>query len=491
MFGDILFVVLAIPTEYVYTWYTKFVSCSSNSLCSETENNPAITTRATRPVPSLTRVAENGRPDHQPVCFPKKRGSDRTPLGSSDHQPSRSHTRVDKVGQRARTRTHLDPHQIWYPPPSLYSDEEDAREAPGSNSQPPSSIGETRGLFSERLQEQKTLDEWGQYPAFPSAYPPTPTVVSTASLPSHSAAARIANSMILAEISEETLQQDFSKSLLPPQKPFEPGFVKGLSDEIKTPGVHYDRLESMSVDSYSGDEDSFDTTLQTPMPPLRTTRSAFPIDREISVASSVATQSTALTTNTRNSLETQSSLESLSSDGISMSDLPSVLGKKRSLPLDVLDFNTTSQIMSGRNGTSEVLGDNAASQLPVNGISRTQIDIIDEDTESTDNIDDRKPKLPKRLKVSQTPKHKILVTRPRVGRHVPAPTKGAIPKPVKVPTSRDVPGRSTKHRTDSSVPSDVSRTKSLISIDKAAKKTARSSTENVVKENRGKPRQLP
>ncbi|KAG6897181.1 hypothetical protein C0992_003570 [Termitomyces sp. T32_za158] len=493
MFGDILFVVLAIPTEYVHMWYKKFVP-RSESLYTETESDPT-STASTMPVPNPTRVAENGRHGHRPVCFPKEKKFHRQPSGDSDHQPSRSHTRVDQVGQRAQARTHLDPHQIWYPPPASYSDEEDTREAPDQGFQPPSSVDEMRGLLSKGLQEHKTVDEWRQYPAFPSAYPPTPIVVSTASLPSHSTAAtHLPNSLLLAEIPEEAVQQDFSKSLLPPRKPLNSGFVKGLSDEIQTPGVHYDRLESMSADSYSEDEDSFNTTLQTPMPPLPATRSAFPIDRGISVTSSVATQATALTTGTRNSLETQSSIESLSSAG--MSDLPSVLGKKRSFPLDVLDFNTTSQIISGRNGTREVLGDNAAAsqRLPISGITRTQIDVVDGDAESTfsttSSVDDQKPKVPKRRKISQSPKRKILVTRPKVTRHVPAPTKGTIPK--KVPTSsRDAPGRSTKHHIDGSVISNASRTKPSFSIDKAAKKTTRDSSKNVVKESRGQSRKLP
>ncbi|KAG6877370.1 hypothetical protein C0993_008146 [Termitomyces sp. T159_Od127] len=496
MFGDILFVVLAIPTEYVHVWYKKYVSRSDNSLYSETDSNPTTTTPLTGPVPNNpSRVAENGRHDHRPVRFSEKKRSHRKPSDDSDHQPSRSRTRVDQVGQRAQARIHLDPHQIWYPPPSSYTDEEDAREAAVSASQPPSSIDETRGLLGEGSQEQKTFDEWRQYPAFPSAYPPTPMAVSTVSLPKNSTAATyVANSLMLAEIPEEALQQDFSKSLLPPRKPLDPGFVKGLSDEIETPGVRYDCLESMSVDSFSEDEDSFNTTFQTPMRPLPATRSILPIDRGISVASSVATQSTALTSNTRNSLETQSSIDSLSSDDISMSDFPPVLGKKRSLPLDVLDSNTTSQIISRRNGTREVVGDNAASQR-VSGMSQIQVDIIGGDTEPTlstrGGIDDQKPKSPKRRKVSPT-KRKILVTRPRVARHAPVPTKCAIPKPIKVPTSsRDVPGRSTKHCTDRVVASNASRTKSSFSIDEAAKKTARPTSQSVVKENRGKSRQLP
>ncbi|KAG6861962.1 hypothetical protein C0995_009146 [Termitomyces sp. Mi166 len=498
MFGDILFVILAIPTEYVHKWYKRFVSRSDNSLDSETKSSSITTTPLTRPAPSLNQES---------VCFPKEASSDRPASGNGNDQSSRSRTRIDRVGRRAQTIAHLDPHQIWYPPPSAYSDEEDAREVPGPDLQPPSSAGEMGELSSEASQEQKALDEWRQYPAFPSAYPPTPMVVSSAAFPSTSSTAtrvqHITNSLMLTEIPEDAPRQGFSRSLLPPRRPLNPGFVQGLSDEVQTPGVRSDRLESMCVDSDSEDEDIFNTTLQTP-PPIRTTQSGMthtlPINREISVTSSVAARSIALTTN-RNSLQTRSSSESLSSGDISMSDLPSFLGKKRPLPLDVLDVNTASQMVSGRSGTREALGDSARSQrFPINGTLRTEIEIIDEDTESTisttGSINDRKTEHLKRRKVSQTPKRATLVSRPvrprsRIARSATAPTKTTIPKPLKVPSSsRDAPGLSARSMTQhagSSVARNASRTKLPSFIDEAAKQTAQPGTKNVVK---GKSRQL-
>ncbi|KAH0588079.1 hypothetical protein J132_11042 [Termitomyces sp. J132] len=505
MFGDILFVILAIPTEYVHTWYKKFIPRSDTSLDSETETSP-VTSTPPRLVSSLKRSADNGKRDQQPLCVPKKTNSDRRPSANSDHQPPQPRTRVDQVGQRTQTKAHPDPHQIWYPPPS-YSDEEDTSNTLGPDSldsQPPRSTGETDGLSTQGLQEKKAIDEWRQYPAFPSAYPATPMVAPTTAFSGTSTTAtrvqHIANSLMLTEISEDLSRQDFSRSLLPPRKPLNPGFVGGSSDEIQTPGVQLDRLESMSVDSDSEDEDSFNTTLQTPMASLRATRCGITsalINREISVASSVATESTVLSSNTRNSSQTQSS-ESLSSGDISMSDLSPVSGKKRPLPLDALDVNTASQISSGRNGMREALGNVARSQrFSINRRSRTQIDIVDGDTKSTfsttDSIDDRKPKLPKRRKVIQTPKRPTLVTRPirarhRIARIAISPAKSTISRPLKVPSSsRDAPSHLRTHRTNDSVASDASRTKSPSSIDEAAKKTTQTSLKSIAK---GKSRQF-
>ncbi|KAG6854454.1 hypothetical protein C0991_006533 [Blastosporella zonata] len=485
MVGDISFAVLAIPTEFVHACYKKSIFFHDRSPYSEADGSQGTTT-PNSDAPSLKRAAEEIKPSKPPVFFPKKTSSDRPP-SETNRRPPRTRTQVDQVGQRAQANTQSgSSYQIWYPPPSSYSDDEDAREIPDPDI-----------ASSNAMLEQKALDEWRQYPAFPSAYPPTPLVVSSAALPSTSAAPRmphLANSLMLSEILEDIPQQDFSKSLLPPRRPLNPGFVGDLSDDLQIPGVPSTRLESMSVDSDSEDddeEDIFNTTLQTPIPPLRATRSgiipALPINREISMASSVGSRSTALTTNPHESpLRTHSSSESLSSDALSMSDLSSVLGK-RPLPLDALDVNSNSQLTSG---SRPRVPPRAARRIPIAATSRVEIDLVGEDTQSTfsttESIDDRKPAHPKRRKVSQTPKRAAApAIRPRIARYATAPTKALAPKPLKVPPpSSRAPAPSTgsaTRRTESSVSSDATRSSSLNGAANAGKTTKVNNAKSVVK----------
>ncbi|KAF5387676.1 hypothetical protein D9615_000756 [Tricholomella constricta] len=468
MVGDITFAVLAIPMELVCGWWKTSMFYNEEVLDSEAESThgqgaPAAKVAAT----NLKRAVPDDQRSQQSLQFPKKVSSDRRPSahsrhasGESERRPSQTRPRVDKVGQRAHANESSTTHQVWYPPPSSYSDEDDAREPSTTISGLPAVETDMGFLSSEAMHEREAVDEWRQYPPFPSAYPPTPIVKSSVGLPGTSTTAPraqpLANSLILSEILEDAPQQDFSRSLLPPRKPLNPGFVDGLSDENQSPGVQSNRLESMSVDSDSeadDEEDIFNTTLQTPMPPLRATRSGIipviPINREVSMASSVASRSTALTTaGNESSLRTQSSSESLSSGALSISDLSSVLGKKRPLPADSIDVTNRVGATAGRiRSGGKPVPDQRSRRTYVNVASRSTrrrapSEVVDEDTETTlstsdldhDIINNRKPSYPKRRKVITPPGRAVNATRPirpRVARYATAPTRAQIPKPPK------------------------------------------------------------
>ena len=67
-------------------------------------------------------------------------------------------------------------HQIWYPPRSSYVvDGEDRAYLTLRPSDPSVPSKDPQAIT---LHDQEQLDEWRQYPAFPSAYPPTPLVVT-------------------------------------------------------------------------------------------------------------------------------------------------------------------------------------------------------------------------------------------------------------------------------------------------------------------------
>lgn len=200
------------------------------------------------------------------------------------------------------------------------------------------------------------------------------------------------------------------------------------------------------------------------------------------MASSVATRSTTLTTAGHGSLRTQSSSESLSSDALSMSDLSSVLGKKRPLPLDILDVksqvHTAEGITGGTRPRSKLATDRPSQHALINVASRRSREqktrkVVDEEPDSTPSstdgdahsVNDRKPAYPKRRKVVLTPGRRVHATRPirpRVARYATVPTRAQIPKPPKLPSSSSqassrLQTRSATRSTGSAVPSDASQ----------------------------------
>ncbi|GLB34207.1 putative TB2/DP1, HVA22 family protein [Lyophyllum shimeji] len=488
MVGDITFAILAIPAESASAWWKSSMFYAEEATDSEREGMRETAVPAARSTSAnLKHGVGNNQQAQEPFRIPKEAtlarqlsSSSRRASGASNPRPSQTRSRVDKVGQRVQSSDNADSHQIWYLPPSSYLGEEDEGGATSTISGLPNVEVNTGFLSSEAMRGQAALDEWRQYPPFPSAYPPTPIVTSSTGLPTAgTASARaqpLANSLVLSEILEDAIQQDFSRSLLPPRKPLNPRFVDDLSDEHHILGVQSNRLDSIAVDTDSEadeEEDVFNTTLQTPMPPLRVTRSGIvpviPMDREVSMASSAATRSTTLTTAGHRSLRTQSSSESLSSSAVSMSDLSSVLGKKRPLPLDMMDEPCHQPPISAPPS-------NVASR-PVRQQRTSKVDHQEPDSTSSttddrdaDSINDRKPAHPKRRKVIMTPRRPVNATRPirpRIARYATAPTKAQIPKPPK-PPSASLRGSSRQQRsitrsTGSTGPSDASASQASLS----------------------------
>ena len=231
-------------------------------------------------------------------------------------------------------------HQIWHPPRSSYIDDEDQVDLtlrPSDLSVPSKGYqGSQEETFIAH--EQKEFDEWRQYSPFPSAYPPTPLVVT-----SRLAATSVVRSTIYPAIEEERSQQDFEKSLLPPREPLNPSPAGDSSDQSFTFGISpYNRArqatstdeadDSMSTDDYE-DEDGFNVTLRTPLQPFGSRRSQLLPRRLASLASGASVVPSRLSTLTTadgdSSLRTPTSSEPPSA---SESIPASVIGKKRSYP---------------------------------------------------------------------------------------------------------------------------------------------------------------
>lgn len=129
-------------------------------------------------------------------------------------------------------------------------------------------------------------DDWRQYPAFPSAYPPTPLAKQD-----HIKVTTSAPTGLYPIITEEHTIPDFRPSLLRPHDESDSNHAGGLSDENRSHGVQLTEKEhnitlviSKADESEDSDElmdleddqeyeseseDEFNITLRTPDPPMR------------------------------------------------------------------------------------------------------------------------------------------------------------------------------------------------------------------------------
>jgi len=206
------------------------------------------------------------------------------------------------------------------------------------------------------------VDEWRQYPAFPSAYPPTPltkqtevvatTIVSTV------------NNLFPSSIPEETQQQDFRQSLLSLHDPPNPSHADGLSDENFCLGVQTeieqfsisvmdvdDPNESMNEEGEYESEDEFNVTLRTPDVRVVTSLKV-PMDTPLgglSPLSLVSKSSPLSISNHGSSMYATSSAASTPSSPEDSSAVPSVLiGRKRPLQESVKNLPSTRTVRISR-----------------------------------------------------------------------------------------------------------------------------------------------
>jgi hypothetical protein len=350
MIGDMIFALLTFPIRVILSWWKKSIFHREATPEPKIESVPAERNN-TRP--DVSRLYPGLPVQAQPnaLQFPRKVSSESTRFGyvrNSSNGSNQNTIQADRWVPKGKvqrvpsngTPNGLQSHEIWHPPPSSYSDAQDL----------PDSLPNTRPrheLDKLDLQQRAEVDEWRQYPPFPSAYPPTPIATVSSKLPGnpYRHPQRLPDTTLI-EISEDEPEQDFRGSLPPLRKPLNPSYV-GLSDDrLPNAGVQNDLFDDkMTVDTDSettdmdDEEDAFNITLRTPLPSLGSARSHVrditPVQRPVSFASSAASKSTALSTaGGGSSLRTRSSSESLSSAAVSMisaTDSSSAVGKKRPL----------------------------------------------------------------------------------------------------------------------------------------------------------------
>ncbi|KAI0375960.1 hypothetical protein BV20DRAFT_960040 [Pilatotrama ljubarskyi] len=385
--GDLLLLMALIPVQRAQDYYRRWTSAL---------DPPDVDVRSWHPDAPRT----GGRPTAHRAYVSEANGDARGHAARDVYTGSLRQARSAATASGSSTPAR----QIWYPPASAYSDEASLNPHSGLPTPP---IDHRRQLLTG---PPDVVDEWRQYPPFPSAYPPTPLPASS-HLPSAEppiAAPRPVrpSGAQFSGIDEESdedndahleTRQGFRRSLLLPREPQNPGSDGDLSDEDHMKGVQRTQspqeqsttttviaadghltASEMSLDEGGGsdmdDEDDFNVTLRTPHPRKTLRRESMLTDDEMltpppstiamtmSLDSQVSRSTALSTTDQGSSLRTRT--ESISSTALSsVPDAPSLAGRKRRLPRyaeDSVKFNVRVSARKAR-ATSRVASSCASS----------------------------------------------------------------------------------------------------------------------------------
>ena len=358
--GDFLFALLQVPLDYFHsvwsTWHIGELDAASNGASSDayTGSHESIQSGDNTGMPILATPRGDTRtlPQAKLMAPVRSRSNNKRLLNKSQPPmntiPCESSTR-ERHSKPAPTMTHPgynahllphDPsrysqtlprnsrHQMRYPPVPVYGSD--------TSAPPPSAefgiiTTSTHGIsrtvsYNPRSVREYQSDEWRSYPAFPSAYPPTP-LPALASLPSPVARSR--SERHYPPISEDsTSVPDFHLSLEQQYELKHSGSVRHSSEQCGNfTGVHSRRdlmepaIESTDESSDAGGQSGFsepshvedsdvdhDATLRSPYR-FRQMNGVAPSPSTSSV--SLASRSTTLTTADDASSITRASSESL------------------------------------------------------------------------------------------------------------------------------------------------------------------------------------
>ncbi|KAJ7682112.1 hypothetical protein DFH06DRAFT_1160261 [Mycena polygramma] len=381
MFGDIVFLLMAYPFRLVSSWWHDMFASEDRAgggLYSEVQQalHSVSHQMPQMPIPSGGRRRSSGplRPDVQPrAAEPNAPPPPYVVTAPSVAMPVPVHA----------------VHEVWHPPRSAYHDDEDYLDPAPMPS--PWEADDAR-----RAREQQ--EEWRQYPAFPSAYPPTPLPAPSSQLPSFAPRQ-------FSPIPEDAPPgQDFGQSLPSPHELPNPGSAKDSSDDDNTLGIQSSSSNAFQDDTMDEDEeeDDFDVTLRTPgslvVPDTvvaRMTRSRTKSSQPPSGPTLVALPSLLS--------RIASDASSVSSD----SSTSSLLGRKRSR-----EIVAPTQPAGGRNASkhraapatndlqamSEDESSDASSPSPSGGEENTE-----EDTDADSGVSEPKSPLSKKRRVASPP----------------------------------------------------------------------------------------
>ncbi|KAG1755416.1 hypothetical protein EDB19DRAFT_2034139 [Suillus lakei] len=262
--GDFLFALSQVPLNYVLSlcsglpWHTE----ENESAVDHSENTSGLsTTRSSSdssiPIRSVAirSVSDNRmrpksrRPlvDSYESMSLRVRHSKSSSMTTLPHYPNNTVGRIH--ARPATSNTRKAAYHIWYPPPPAY--EEEHRRSRSSIGRSEVANVSDPNLATPPLPavvvSESTDEDWRGYPAFPSAYPPTPLPAShtlpgaTPSGQDASIDSPSAQVTVIPPIPEDTLMdrsQDFDLSLQQAHEPVSPGSSSCSSDANSSLQVH-------------------------------------------------------------------------------------------------------------------------------------------------------------------------------------------------------------------------------------------------------------
>jgi hypothetical protein len=384
--GDFLFALLRVPLDYILSlcwspsWHTEELDTALGESSSNTYISTSCVATLVKPYGAAqapSRV-ENKRPGSVRSMTDNRRRTNQSTIGTAPsrlssgerYSKSASTTSLPRYSTEAssqdpprysQTLPRHSRHQGWYPPASAHNN--DNRNFLASNQELGVMSASTPDLGHASLgtAPEYHTPEWRTYPAFPSAYPPTPLPAST-SLPttmtgrSPDGVYYRPSDVAYPPIPEDPAVEEGFRESLGSQRESNPSSACSTSDDTTSQSGVYDHKDDGNVtqerdddtscngsedDSHTGlSEDNFNATLRTPYRSLPPTE-----DADSGVDSSVDSLTSALTTtDNTSSLRTRASSESLSSDS------SSVAGQKRSYPA-VHGKARTTRVSHSRNAT--------------------------------------------------------------------------------------------------------------------------------------------
>ncbi|KAJ7102645.1 hypothetical protein C8R43DRAFT_231562 [Mycena crocata] len=266
MFGDIAFLLSTYPFHLVATWWHNTFNHSEAPVEQEANDGmyaevqqalqtasyqvpvqPTSRRRSSGPIRDGIQAASTFAAEQNTVCRPRVS----TELTEGFELPVLRHA-----------------HEIWHPPRSSYQDEDDDH---ANSIIPPSFDSDLESEETRREREQ--MEEWRQYPPFPSAYPPTPLHKSASGLPPrtlHDASSFAPRTFSPIPEDMHQLEQDFGQSLPSPHELANPGSVGDSSDEADVLGIQTGvsnmatAFQDDTMDDDDDEEDDFNVTLRTP-----------------------------------------------------------------------------------------------------------------------------------------------------------------------------------------------------------------------------------
>ncbi|KAJ3504650.1 hypothetical protein NMY22_g17851 [Coprinellus aureogranulatus] len=204
-----------------------------------------------------------------------------------DDSNSDSETTASSSHRTTTENTGQSQHNVWIPPPSAYNEEQELNEDVDA---PPEIV--------ELTQEERAVDEWRQYPAFPSAYPTSPLLTTSFFPPNTGTTTSFAGAMSMhdglpsypptshfsnnaeAGGSSDHVRAGFRTQTSRPNGPSHQTIYSDDEgghpmDEDDDYDPHHHSLFSGSEAGGSDDdeEDVFNMTLRTPLPPHGAARS--------------------------------------------------------------------------------------------------------------------------------------------------------------------------------------------------------------------------